>query len=1104
MLASTHAAETQAARGPRTEVVVQLAAPPLARASGVDGATRRIDAEQRRFTTALRRSIPEAAVRWRYRLVANGLAVVVPRRDLARLSHLPGVKQVFADVAYHALAGPDAMTIHARDLPDAPLANAGAGIKIGIIDDGVDQKHAFFDPSGYTMPAGFPKGQAAYTTAKVIVARAFPPAGATWKYAGLPFDPDDSGHATHVAGIAAGNANTLANGLRISGIAPRAYIGNYKALTIPTRSGLGLNGNAPEIVAAIEAAVADGMDVINLSLGEPEIQPSRDIVALALDAAAAAGVVPVVAAGNDFDDFGPGSVGSPGSAADAITVGATTSGTSPSIASFSSAGPTPISLRLKPDVVAPGTSILSSQPDGWGLSSGTSMATPHVAGAAGLLLQRHPDWSPGDVKAALTVTARPVAGGDGQVAPTRAGAGLVDVAAADTPAIEPTPTAVSFGLVRSETITSRSVAVEDVGGGAGQWTVSVELSGTPSGTQLAAPPTITVPGPLPLDLVAGSIDGEISGAIVLRRASLVRRIPIWGRVEIPKLAVAGARTLQQPGIYTGDTRGRPSLVDTYRYPEVPADGPVSSRLAGPEQVFRVRLTRPVANFGVAIVGRGPGSRVEPRVVRGGDENRLTGYAALPFDQNPYVTDFGSPVAAAGALRPSAGTYYVVFDSPTAAGGGSFRFRFWIDDVKAPNCNDRRPNRPPRGPDPDPSRRRWLWNRRHVDRGDHRRTARTRPPGRARDPGRDRVRRSRAPSTAACAVGLSGDAQQRERAAHPAEHAHRLRDRHDRRPLTELGPLRTGLFRGREGVEVTPDALDEVVVVRPHDAELRLAPLPVTPPAGVGAQYARNPRPLRGDEDEDAKGEQDDPRPAHASILRHGTRQGSTCLLGAGSRRAALEMVVDEAHRLHERVDRRRADERPAAALELLRKRPRRVGVRELEQCLAGYAPRPVGGGRLEAPDKGGERALRFDQLERPPRVVDRRLDLPAVAHDRRVTEEPLDVALAEPGDPPEVEACERAPEGLALAQDRQPREARLEALERELLEQPDVVADRQPPLVVVVGAIGEVVAPAPPAPDDAVLVPDKAVRRAHRTTISISRPASGTPPPAVTSQVSCM
>src|SRR5439155_23991992 len=113
----------------------------------------------------------------------------------------------------------------------------------------------------------------------------------------LPFDPKESFHATHVAGIAAGNHNTTAGGTTISGVAPNAYLGNYKALTIPTPE-FGLDGNSAEIAAAIDAAVADGMNVINLSLGEPEVDPRRDIVVQALDGAAAAGVVPVGAACN--------------------------------------------------------------------------------------------------------------------------------------------------------------------------------------------------------------------------------------------------------------------------------------------------------------------------------------------------------------------------------------------------------------------------------------------------------------------------------------------------------------------------------------------------------------------------------------------------------------------------------------------------------------------------------------------------------------------------------------------------------------------------------------------------------------------------------------
>ena len=94
-----------------------------------------------------------------------------------------------------------------------------------------------------------------------------------WRYARRPFDPTFSAHATHVAGIAGGNNGTSTGTRTLSGVAPKAYIGNYKVLSIPTVSGFGLNGNSPEIIAAIEAAVRDGMDVINLSLGEAEIEP---------------------------------------------------------------------------------------------------------------------------------------------------------------------------------------------------------------------------------------------------------------------------------------------------------------------------------------------------------------------------------------------------------------------------------------------------------------------------------------------------------------------------------------------------------------------------------------------------------------------------------------------------------------------------------------------------------------------------------------------------------------------------------------------------------------------------------------------------------------
>ena len=128
-------------------------------------------------------------------------------------------------------------------------------------------------------------------------------------------------------------------------------------------------GTQPELVAAIEAAVADGMDVINLSIGEPEVEPRATSSRSRSTPPPEAGVVPVVAAGNDFDEFGRGSLSSPGTSGPAITVAAVTSpdgaGRS-SLADFSASGPTPLSLRLKPDISAPASPSSPPSPEALG------------------------------------------------------------------------------------------------------------------------------------------------------------------------------------------------------------------------------------------------------------------------------------------------------------------------------------------------------------------------------------------------------------------------------------------------------------------------------------------------------------------------------------------------------------------------------------------------------------------------------------------------------------------------------------------------------------------------------------------------------------------
>ena len=289
------------------------------------------------------------------------------------------------------------------------------------------------------------------------------------------------------------------------------------------------------------------------------------------------------------------------------------------------------------------------------------MAAPHVSGVVALLRKRHPTWTPAQLRSAIVTTGTPT----GTNVPLRVGGGLVSVARADAPLLFAEPSSVSFGLVRAGTNPTAVVHLTDAGGGSGEWTVSGIF---------ATPRTVTVPGELRIPFSDVARQGvEQASYIELRRGADVRRIPYWFRVETPHLAKP-SRTLAKTGTYAGSTLGRPSRVAEYRYPEVP-----SLTMRGPEQVFRVRLGRPVQNFGVAVLSGG----VQPRVVENGDENRLTGTPALPFNINPYVEDYGRPEPVAAAIRPAAGTYDVVFDS--RARGARFTFRFWVNDVAPPTA-----------------------------------------------------------------------------------------------------------------------------------------------------------------------------------------------------------------------------------------------------------------------------------------------------------------------------------------------------------------------------------------------------------------------------------
>jgi hypothetical protein len=334
---------------------------------------------------------------------------------------------------------------------------------------------------------------------------------------------------------------------------------------------------------------------------------------------------------------------------------------------------------MKPDVSAPGVDVLSSLPPSqslWGLLSGTSMAAPHVSGAAALLLERHPTWTVAQLKSALVQSGDPVRLQSGaEAASTREGGGLVDLPRADNPLIFATPTGLSFGALAPGATVTRSVTLEDAGGGAGPWTVTVALQA--GSGPVSVPPAVTVPGSFDVTATGGTTAGDETGFVVLTRGTDVRRIPFWFLTTAPKLATEPRLPLLRAGVHEGTTVGAPALVTRYRYP---TGG--DRTYPGPERAYRFSLPAGAANAGVVVLT----GRVVPHVTLDGSEDRLAGYTALPLDLNPYRKSYGVRRLVAGVVLPARGAYDAVFDAVGSV--GPFSFRFWVNDVTPPRLRVR--------------------------------------------------------------------------------------------------------------------------------------------------------------------------------------------------------------------------------------------------------------------------------------------------------------------------------------------------------------------------------------------------------------------------------
>lgn len=272
---------------------------------------------------ALLSRVPEAEVGARYQTVLNGFAVVVPAESVGSLAKVPGVARVNAVREYHPTMDASNAVMGAPAFWSAlgGDARAGEGIRIGILDTGVDFSNPMFSDPSLLPPAGFPRGDAALANGKVIVARYFQSvADARDANASLGHRTaqDLVGHGSHSAAVAAGSRVDLSGSGRraitVSGVAPKAWLGSYRVF-----SPRAFDDN---IIAAIESAVSDRMDVINMSFGgSPAGDPLNDPIIRATENAIAAGVVATISAGNSGPD--PGTVGFPGASPSAITVGAT-------------------------------------------------------------------------------------------------------------------------------------------------------------------------------------------------------------------------------------------------------------------------------------------------------------------------------------------------------------------------------------------------------------------------------------------------------------------------------------------------------------------------------------------------------------------------------------------------------------------------------------------------------------------------------------------------------------------------------------------------------------------------------------------------------------
>jgi subtilisin family serine protease len=558
-------------------------------------AATQIASEQAAFIEGLQRRSSDVRVLYKYRMILNGVSILAPVSMQEEIHALPGVSSVDQTTKIEPPRDvPEPLV--ARSFPEnsvkwigaskakSSLGLNGRGVRVGVIDTGVDYTHKMFGGPGtaeaYTNnqpsvvePSSFPTKRVVagidlvgtdYDSASSIEANRIP------KPDGDPLD--ERGHGTHVAGTIGGvgdDTNTY------DGVAPDVDLYAVKVF--------GSKGSTDQgpIIAALEYAadpnadgdLADRLDVVNLSLGSDwgtRLGLYTDVV----KSLTRGGTLFVASAGNSGAERYI--VGSPSTADDALSVAASTDNSAAAtpadlLVGFSSWGPRSLDAIIKPEVAAPGSQILSAKMGGGQLGrrmSGTSMASPHITGVAALLRQAHPKASPAELKSLLMNTALGMKDRNGKpYAISKIGGGRVQAYEAALSPLVFDPPAISLGIVSGNTVTrgSRTLSVRNISDAAVHASVAWRTS---DGLALNGPSSIDVPA-------GGSTTLDVAYTVDVTRASVVES-EVEGQVivDVPAHDAAPALTLAVPALAVATRSSEIALTATPF-----AIGPVSLALS---------------------------------------------------------------------------------------------------------------------------------------------------------------------------------------------------------------------------------------------------------------------------------------------------------------------------------------------------------------------------------------------------------------------------------------------------------------------------------------------------------------------------------------------